>query len=73
MVRDDEGSLGRVSLLTIKASRTNDLVFRGSEAYSMVNTWRVLGRTGDWKNSWPHTVVSVSLGVSLTGLPSSMV
>ena len=73
-VRDDEGTLWRLPSLTIKTSRDNAVKFaRASSLYSMVNTWEVLGRTGDWKNSWPHFVVAVGSGVSLTEVPSSIV
>jgi hypothetical protein len=58
-VRADEGTLGRVPSLTIKASRSNAYFVRKSSSYSMVNTWEALGRTGDWKNSWPHSVIPV--------------
>ena len=73
MVRGDEGSLGRVSSSTIKKSRDIASFVFQSSAYLMVNTWEVLGRSGDWKNSSPHFVVAVRLDVSLTGVPSSIV
>jgi hypothetical protein len=73
MVRGDEGSLGRVSSLTIKKSRDIASFVFESSAYSIVNTWEVLGRSGDWKNRSPHFVVAVRSDVSLTGVPSSIV
>jgi len=70
MVRGDEESLGRVSSLTMKKSRDTASFIFDSSVYSIVNTWGVLGRTRDWKNSWPHFVVAVRSDVSLTGVPS---
>jgi hypothetical protein len=64
VVSDDEG---RVASLTIKKSSKRS--WEVLPAYSMVNTWEVTGRTGDWKSSWRYCVLPISLAVTLTGVP----